>query len=48
MCRQANLQPGDLVFLYNPIGRVSIYIGRGMVVSAADTNRPGCARHDIE
>lgn len=28
------LQPGDLVFLYNPIGHVSIYIGHGMLVSA--------------
>ena len=28
------LQPGDLVFLYNPIGHVSIYIGKGMLVSA--------------
>ena len=28
------LQPGDLVFLYNPIGHVSIYIGNGMLVSA--------------
>lgn len=28
------LQPGDLVFLYQPIGHVSIYIGHGMLVSA--------------
>lgn len=28
------LQPGDLVFLYNPIGHVSMYIGNGMLVSA--------------
>lgn len=28
------LQPGDLVFLYQPIGHVSIYVGNGMVVSA--------------
>ena len=30
----ANLQPGDLVFLYQPIGHVSIYAGNGLVVSA--------------
>lgn len=28
------LQPGDLVFLYQPIGHVSMYIGHGMLVSA--------------
>jgi cell wall-associated NlpC family hydrolase len=28
------LQPGDLVFLYQPIGHVEIYIGNGMLVSA--------------
>ncbi len=28
------LQPGDLVFLYQPIGHVTIYIGNGMMVSA--------------
>ena len=28
------LQPGDLVFLYQPIGHVEIYIGSGMLVSA--------------
>ncbi|MDP9117295.1 MAG: NlpC/P60 family protein, partial [Actinomycetota bacterium] len=30
----SQLQPGDLIFLYQPIGHVSIYIGNGMVVSA--------------
>ena len=30
----SQLQPGDLVFLYQPIGHVSIYVGNGMVVSA--------------
>jgi cell wall-associated NlpC family hydrolase len=30
----SQLQPGDLVFLYHPIGHVSIYVGKGMVVSA--------------
>lgn len=28
------LQPGDLVFLYRPIGHVTIYIGDGLMVSA--------------
>lgn len=28
------LQPGDLVFMYHPIGHVTIYIGDGMMVSA--------------
>jgi peptidoglycan DL-endopeptidase CwlO len=28
------LQPGDLVFFYQPIGHVTIYIGNGMMVSA--------------
>lgn len=28
------LQPGDLVFLYSPIGHVSMYIGGGQLVSA--------------
>jgi len=30
----SQLLPGDLVFLYSPIGHVEIYIGNGMVVSA--------------
>jgi cell wall-associated NlpC family hydrolase len=30
----SQLQPGDLIFLYQPIGHVSIYIGNGMLVSA--------------
>jgi cell wall-associated NlpC family hydrolase len=30
----SQLQPGDLVFLYHPIGHVSIYVGNGVVVSA--------------
>ncbi|MEO9140524.1 MAG: C40 family peptidase [Jatrophihabitans sp.] len=28
------MQPGDLVFLYSPIGHVTIYIGDGLMVSA--------------
>lgn len=31
---RSDLQPGDLVFFYNPISHVDIYIGNGMVVGA--------------
>ena len=30
------LQPGDLVTYYSPVSHVAIYVGNGMVVSAAD------------
>jgi peptidoglycan DL-endopeptidase CwlO len=30
------LQPGDLMFFYEPIGHVTIYIGNGMMVSAPE------------
>jgi cell wall-associated NlpC family hydrolase len=30
------LQPGDLVFYYQPISHVGIYIGNGMIVHAAN------------
>lgn len=30
------LQPGDLIFLYHPIGHVEIYVGPDLAVSAAD------------
>jgi cell wall-associated NlpC family hydrolase len=33
----SELQPGDLVFFYNPIGHVAMYIGKGMLVSAPQT-----------
>lgn len=32
---RANLQPGDLVFFYNPIHHVGIYIGGGKMIHAA-------------
>ncbi len=35
---RAELQPGDLIFMYHPIGHVTIYIGNGLMVSAP---RPG-------
>jgi cell wall-associated NlpC family hydrolase len=31
---RANLQPGDLVFFYSPVGHVGIYIGNGLMVHA--------------
>jgi cell wall-associated NlpC family hydrolase len=35
----SDLQPGDLIFMYNPIGHVTIYIGHGMMVSAPQTGQ---------
>jgi cell wall-associated NlpC family hydrolase len=32
----SQLQPGDLIFLYSPIGHVEIYVGHDLAVSAAD------------
>jgi cell wall-associated NlpC family hydrolase len=31
---RSELQPGDLIFFYQPIGHVTIYIGNGLMVSA--------------
>ncbi|WP_331253838.1 C40 family peptidase [Modestobacter sp. VKM Ac-2977] len=31
---RADLQPGDLVFFYDPVGHVGIYIGNGLMVHA--------------
>jgi cell wall-associated NlpC family hydrolase len=31
---KSQLQPGDLVFFYNPIHHVGIYIGNGKMVNA--------------
>ena len=33
---EADLQPGDLMFMYHPIGHVTIYIGYGLMVSAPE------------
>jgi cell wall-associated NlpC family hydrolase len=33
----ADLQPGDLIFLYRPIGHVEIYVGNNLAISAPDT-----------
>jgi peptidoglycan DL-endopeptidase CwlO len=32
----SELQPGDLIFLYSPIGHVELYVGHDLAVSAAD------------
>jgi len=37
---EADLQPGDLVFFYHPIGHVTIYIGNGLMVSAPTEGEP--------
>lgn len=34
------LQPGDLIFFYQPIGHVTIYIGGGLMVSAPTEGEP--------
>ena len=34
---RSQLQPGDLIFFYSPIGHVTIYAGDGMMVSAPET-----------
>lgn len=31
------LEPGDLIFFYQPIGHVTIYLGNGLMVSAPET-----------
>jgi cell wall-associated NlpC family hydrolase len=33
---EADLQPGDLIFMYHPIDHVTIYIGYGLMVSAPE------------
>ncbi|MGI8575407.1 MAG: peptidoglycan-binding protein [Egibacteraceae bacterium] len=35
-----NLKPGDLIFRYNPVSHVGIYVGNGKVVNAQQTSRP--------
>jgi cell wall-associated NlpC family hydrolase len=32
----SDLQPGDLIFLYSPIGHVELYVGHDLAVSAAN------------
>jgi cell wall-associated NlpC family hydrolase len=38
--KKADLQPGDLVFFYQPISHVGIYIGNGKIVHASRTGQP--------
>jgi cell wall-associated NlpC family hydrolase len=38
--RKADLQPGDLVFFYQPISHVGIYIGNGKIVHASQSGQP--------
>ncbi|AYY13668.1 hypothetical protein EF847_14165 [Actinobacteria bacterium YIM 96077] len=37
---RSQLQPGDLVFYYNPISHVAIYIGDGQIVHATSPGNP--------
>ena len=37
---RSELQPGDLVFYYDPISHVAIYIGNGMIVHARTFGQP--------
>jgi peptidoglycan DL-endopeptidase CwlO len=37
---RANLQPGDLVFFYQPISHVGIYIGNDKIVHASQKGQP--------
>ena len=37
---ESNLQPGDLVFFYQPVSHVAIYIGNGNVVHASTSGSP--------
>ena len=34
---RADLQPGDLIFFYSPVGHVGMYIGNGLMVHAPTT-----------
>ena len=38
--KKADLQPGDLVFFYQPISHVGIYIGNGKIVHASRAGQP--------
>ncbi len=37
---RANLQPGDLVFFYSPVGHVGMYVGNGKMVHSSTYGRP--------
>jgi cell wall-associated NlpC family hydrolase len=38
---QSELQPGDLVFFYNPISHVGLYIGGGQMIDASHAGPGG-------
>lgn len=37
---RANLQPGDLIFFYDPVGHVGMYIGDGLMVHSSTYGQP--------
>ncbi|SOD99498.1 C40 family peptidase [Blastococcus haudaquaticus] len=37
---RANLQPGDLIFFYDPVGHVGMYIGNGQMVHSSTYGKP--------
>src|SRR5829696_9086846 len=37
---KGNLQPGDLIFYYNPVGHVGMYIGNGLMVHSSTYGQP--------
>lgn len=37
---RANLQPGDLIFFYDPVGHVGMYIGNGQMVHSSTYGQP--------
>ena len=44
---RANLQPGDLVFFYEPVSHVGIYVGDGQMVDAG-TEETGVSQRSVD
>ena len=44
---RADLQPGDLVFFYEPVGHVGIYVGDGQMVDAG-SEETGVAQRSVD
>ncbi len=44
---RANLQPGDLVFFYQPVSHVGIYVGDGQMVDAG-TEQTGVVQRSVD
>ena len=44
---RANLQPGDLVFFYQPVSHVGIYVGDGQMVDAG-TEETGVVQRSVD